>query len=288
MIQEPNMFKRKMYFEKPLIEIMGTFLFYLARQSPIVKNNFHKSVRELLVDSFTYMNRIVKFYPADYNAISMKDEFERSLRVMDTRMKTFMEMNIGEVYPFITERTDKSDIFIEILEDALIKSISKVFEIDLSKIVFKSKNKITYRKYFENLLEKEEFLPLKESMIEHSQNIMDTHILYDYLIEMKVKHPKYKNNKLYRDFLWFYMLNTMMIYSIGVRESLFEIQLKSLIFEKVLYKEVEDTTEMKFDISLMKIFFRPVFSSFEMRMQRYMPFIKNLNKEMDDIKGEIK
>ena len=57
MIQEPNMFKRKMYFEKPLIEIMGTFLFYLARQSPIVKNNFHKSVRELLVDSFTYMNR---------------------------------------------------------------------------------------------------------------------------------------------------------------------------------------------------------------------------------------
>ena len=125
-------------------------------------------------------------------------------------------------------------------------------------------------------------------MIEHSQNIMDTHILYDYLIEMKVKHPKYKNNKLYRDFLWFYMLNTMMIYSIGVRESLFEIQLKSLIFEKVLYKEVEDTTEMKFDISLMKIFFRPVFSSFEMRMQRYMPFIKNLNKEMDDIKGEIK
>lgn len=281
MIQHPNLFERKMYFRKPLIEILGTFLFYLTKQSPIVKNNSHKSIRELLTDSFTYLNKVIRIYPAKYNAISMKDEFERNLRIMDTRFKTFMEMNIGEVYPLFNEKTgNRNDLFLVILEDALVKSIGKVFEVDLSNVIFKNRIKISYKEYFENLLEREEFLPLKESMEKHGQNIMDSHVFYDYLIELKVKHPKYKNDYIYRTFLWFYMLNTMMIYNIAIRESLFEIQFKSLIFEKMLYKEIEETKEIKFDFSIMKLFFRPVFAGFEMKFQKYKPFIKKLNSEI--------
>lgn len=281
MFRYPNLFKKKVYFRKPLIEVLGIYLFYLTKQSPIAKGNIHKSIRELLIDSFTYLNRIIGIYPAKYNATSLKDEFERNLRILDSRFKTFMEMNIGEVYPLLNEKSyNRTDIFISILENMLIKTVGKIFEVDLTKVVFKNRIKISYKEYFEKLLEKEEFFPLKEYMKEHSQNIMDSHIFYDYLIEMQVKHPKYKNDSVYRTFLWFYMLNTMMIYNISIHESLFEIQLKSLIFEKLLYKEIENEDHVKFEHGVMKIFFRPVFASFDMRFQKYKPFIKKLNGEM--------
>ena len=281
MFQHPNLFKRNSYFRKPLIEVLGTFFFYLTKQSPIVKINSHKSIRELLMDSFTYLNRVIRLYPAKYNAISIKDEFERNLRVLDARFKAFMEMNVGEVYPLLNEKSyNRTDLFLSILEDALVKSVGKIFEVDLSKVVFKNRIKMSYKEYFENLLERDEFIPLKESMKKHSQNIMDSHVFYDYLIEIQVKHPKYKNDSVYRTFLWFYMLNTMMIYNISIHESLFEIQFKALVFEKLLFKEIENLKNVKYEYGLMKLFFRPVFAGFDMKFQKYKRFIKKLNGEM--------
>lgn len=284
-IDHPNIFKRKMYFNNPLIDIIGTFLYYLKKESPIVKSNSHKSIKELLTDGFNYMNRIVKFYPAKYNAIAIKEEFENHLRILDNRIEDFLDMRIGEVYPLIDEKLVKSsDIFVRVLEDVLVKFVGKSFGVDLTKIVFKHKTKITYREYFESLLEKKEFEPLRESMIEYNQSINGSYIFYDYLIAVTVRCQRFKNNKFYLNFLWFYMLNTMLIYHVTIGESLFEIYFKTLMFEKLLYETIEKDYDISFDVSLVKTFFRPVLSSFKMRFQKYRMFIE---KTTNELKGEF-
>lgn len=271
----------KIFYNKPLKHILGIYIHYIREELPTLEKNYDKSIRELLVDGYNFITTMINFYPVLYDAQKFKDKFEKKLRYMEKRIEIFLNFPIGLSYDFDQELQEvpmkKRNIFD--LNIIILKNIFKLFKIDMENIIFKPEIKITYKEYLEKLLNEEKFKPMKEEMVLKCQSINGTYILYDKLIK-GLKDPLYKNDKIYPIFLYYYMLNTLLIYKFSIYESLFDLYINSVVFEKKLYREIKKDTGIQFETKMMDLFFRTVLNAFNSRLSKYKYFIEKIFKEI--------
>lgn len=275
----------RLFFKKPLKHVLGVFMYYHLQESAMVKKNYSKSIRELLTDGYNFLSRMIQLYPVSYNAQRFKERFEKKLRYMDKRIETFLDFPIGTVYNFEEEVEEEITLERNVFDLGKIvtKNVYKLFKVDLDNVIFKPESKMTYKEYLEKILNEKKFEPLKEDMTLKGQNITGSYILYDMLIGIGLKDTKYKNDKMYKIFLYFYMLNSLLIYKYSIYESLFELYANSIVYEKKLYKDLKERFGVEFKTKMMQVYFNAVMSGFDSRFLKYNLFIEKLTKE---IRGE--